>query len=1138
MINKKKVKKLLKDPKLFVSDAMKNKKRYLINEKVDGVHQFTVVSAVYGVEKYLDDYFKSLVNQSLDFKKHIFLVLVDDGSLDNSAEIIKKWQKKYPDNITYIKKENGGQASARNFGLNYVQTEWVTFIDPDDFVNNVYFEEIDKFLVKHKNKYFSMLSSNFIFYYEDTNRYSDTHPLRYRFKHIANIVKVSSMDEYMQISVNSAFYRKSIIDKHNLLLNENIRPSLEDGEFSMRYVLYSPEESYIAFLKKPKYLYRKREEKNSTLDTGWENLKAFDDVLQLAGVNLFKESIMVKGFVPKEQQRMVLYHLIWQFKRIINNPSSVSFLNQNQIQRYKSLLKEIFSYIDNDTIDRFNLAGCWFYHKIAFWGMYKNHTPEFQIVYCEDYDKTKNLLQLRYFSYFDSDITVTIDNREVIPLYSKIRRHDFLGDKFVDEHILWVALDKEGILDVFVDNVATRLSFMGKHWYDGVDIFEIKKYFLTKNIDTSNLPFGVKIKRKVYQSDYFAKKFENAWLLMDRDIQADDNAEHLYRYIKNNFPEINIYFILRKESHDWNRLKNEGFKLIAFSSIKHEASLIHAKHLISSHADGYVTNYLPHKFFKDILNYKYTFLQHGVTQNDLSRWLNYKNINLLITVSPLEYNSIINNGSKYKLSKKEVELTGFPRHDSLLKEKYANTKTILIMPTWRQSLVGKVKGKGNEREKNMEFTSSQYFEEWKAFLHSDTLLEMVQNHRYRIVFFPHANIKYYLDDFDVPTHITVISHHHHGSMQTLFQKASLMITDYSSVAFELAILKKPIIYFQFDYEELYDGLHAFDKGYFDYQKNGFGPVCYNQNYLAKELDNFVKNNGRVDKKYYMRMDTFFAFHDTNNCKRTFEAIKELDNSKIPIIEQERLLESIDTLCIKKNYKAVESRIEYYKNHYENDSTLNLKLLEAKIHLGKLEEAKILLNTIQNPPIRIEEEYEKLNKLLTNLEQNKARLLVNDRLDFSNTLRYEYLEKLFKKSEWEVLSVAFEITPLENIPKNKLSHFYYMWGKTLFFLNKHIDSIEKIQYIKKDNYYDKHEKEILISIATSMIKIEKWEESYKLWKKIYIKYPDFNKTKVYKNIIISLKYLNKRDELELFKNKFIKYKFLETNDNDIEILNCL
>jgi glycosyltransferase involved in cell wall biosynthesis len=43
--------------------------------------------------------------------------LVDDGSPDNSAEIIKKWQKKYPDNITYVKKENGGQASARNFGV-------------------------------------------------------------------------------------------------------------------------------------------------------------------------------------------------------------------------------------------------------------------------------------------------------------------------------------------------------------------------------------------------------------------------------------------------------------------------------------------------------------------------------------------------------------------------------------------------------------------------------------------------------------------------------------------------------------------------------------------------------------------------------------------------------------------------------------------------------------------------------------------------------------------------------------------------------------------------------------------------------------------------------------------------------------
>ena len=73
---------------------IKLKKYYPI--KTQGIHQYTVVSAVYNVEKYLDEFFSSLTKQSLNFKNHIQLILVDDGSTDSSAKIIKKMAKKIP----------------------------------------------------------------------------------------------------------------------------------------------------------------------------------------------------------------------------------------------------------------------------------------------------------------------------------------------------------------------------------------------------------------------------------------------------------------------------------------------------------------------------------------------------------------------------------------------------------------------------------------------------------------------------------------------------------------------------------------------------------------------------------------------------------------------------------------------------------------------------------------------------------------------------------------------------------------------------------------------------------------------------------------------------------------------------------
>ena len=103
--------KLKRDPIGFIEGSYAKRKdqaRKYLPIKHDGKYQYTVVSAVYNVEKYLDEYFESLVNQSLNFKKYIHLILVDDGSTDHSADIIKKWQKKYPNTITYIYKENGG----------------------------------------------------------------------------------------------------------------------------------------------------------------------------------------------------------------------------------------------------------------------------------------------------------------------------------------------------------------------------------------------------------------------------------------------------------------------------------------------------------------------------------------------------------------------------------------------------------------------------------------------------------------------------------------------------------------------------------------------------------------------------------------------------------------------------------------------------------------------------------------------------------------------------------------------------------------------------------------------------------------------------------------------------------------------
>ncbi|MEE6631003.1 glycosyltransferase, partial [Campylobacter coli] len=229
-------------------------------KKHKGFTQYAIISAVYNVEKYLDDYFKSIINQRLDFKKNIFMILVDDGSTDNSAQIIKKYQKKYPKNIVYLYKENGGQASARNLGLKYMQENdyqipWVTFTDPDDFLDRNYFYEVDKFLATHKANDICMIGCNVIFYYEKQKLYKDNHALNFKFKNGIQVKENYNLDSFIQLSAASCFMNIGYLDK--LLFDEKLKPNFEDAKFINEYLLDNINLK-SAFLPTVKYFYRKR----------------------------------------------------------------------------------------------------------------------------------------------------------------------------------------------------------------------------------------------------------------------------------------------------------------------------------------------------------------------------------------------------------------------------------------------------------------------------------------------------------------------------------------------------------------------------------------------------------------------------------------------------------------------------------------------------------------------------------------------------------------------------------------------------------------------------------------------------------------------------------------------------------------
>ncbi|EJJ5596950.1 CDP-glycerol glycerophosphotransferase family protein, partial [Campylobacter jejuni] len=766
------------------------------------------------------DFFKSIINQRLDFKRNIFIICVDDGSTDNSAQIIKKYQKKYPKNIIYLHKENGGQASARNLGLKYLKendlnTPWVTFTDPDDFLNRDYFYEVDKFLMKYKNDDICMISCNIIFYYEKYHTYRDNHSLNYKYKNNNTLLENNNLNNFIQLSVASCLLKISLIQ--DLFFDEKLKPNFEDAIFINEYLLQNIDKNSI-FLKNARYFYRKRKEQNSTLD-GKSKIKDYYTVVPKLGYLKLLQDI--KGVIPTFIQNVVLYDLFWQIKVLINNPEKLIILNSNEKETFKKLLFFNFELIASENIVSFNIEAYDFFYKKGILSYFKNEDLNQNLAFIESIDdKNDEILIKYYFSGINHERKILLNGKNAIIKHSKIRQYDLLDKVFLYEKRLWIKIDKSSkILDIFINSQKLKIVFNSSF------------------IDDLDLVLKALNKQKKQRA-----KNANLWIFADMASRADDNAEHLYRYVMNNHPKQKIVFTLRKDSCDYLRLKKEGFNLVDPRSLHFKYLLYKASKVISSHIDKYIFN----AFGGDTLKTKdFVFLQHGVTKDDISSWVNKRKIDIFITSTKAEYNSIAGDFNHYKFSTKEVVLTGLARWDALIKNNVLNTKQILIMPTWREYLSGKIQKYG-VRTKNPDFTKSLYFQKWQEFLCSKKLENLAKKYGYGVVFIPHPQVRIYLDDFNLPSYIITS---YKTSMQELFCKSSLMITDYSSVAFEMAILNKPVLYYQFDKDEFF-AKHSYTQGYFNYEKDGFGEVFEDINILFKKITKIsIINNNALPLKY-------------------------------------------------------------------------------------------------------------------------------------------------------------------------------------------------------------------------------------------------------------------------------------------------
>ena len=357
------------------------------------------------------------------------------------------------------------------------------------------------------------------------------------------------------------------------------------------------------------------------------------------------------------------------------------------------------------------------------------------------------------------------------------------------------------------------------------------------------------------------------WLFCDRMMLADDNCEHLFKYSIKQDDNIKKYYVINKKSVDYKRLKAISNNIIAYGSLKHKLLFLFSEKLVNSHFFRTPTNPFlggDLSLFKMMMvdsmiknNYLYSgafyhdfcFIQHGIILHDLSSYFKKYDFNYSVIVTTVEKERYSIISGNYNYDEDRIQLLGLTRYDNLINEE---NKQILLSPTWRVLV-----------DDYDLFANSDYLKSVNSFLNNQKLIDTTKKYGYNLVFKIHPELHRFKRFFILPEEFKITTE----SYSKLLRESSIMITDYSSVAFDFAYLKKPIIYYQNKENETFHN----PESYFDYETMAFGDIVTNEDDLVDKIIYFMENGTVMDDaEYKKRCEDFFYYNDRNNCKRVYE----------------------------------------------------------------------------------------------------------------------------------------------------------------------------------------------------------------------------------------------------------------------------
>lgn len=363
----------------------------------------------------------------------------------------------------------------------------------------------------------------------------------------------------------------------------------------------------------------------------------------------------------------------------------------------------------------------------------------------------------------------------------------------------------------------------------------------------------------------------NIILVSEKRREARDNGYYMFKFLRLKMPDVKAYYMITRDSADWQKVSSLG-NVIEYNSFKHCLYYLGSKCLMFCQTDSSpyeeIRGHARFDFFRRRDQIR-IYLTHGICKDDVPTSYDYKlaGYNIFICGAKPEYDYY---KGLYNYPEKNIALTGLCRFDGLT-DCIVNPKQILIMPTYRDWLRTSDSAKqcASEKEEAM-MIESLFFKRYISLLNNKVLKDLLVQNDCNLLFYLHYTIQPYTNLFKkhLDNDRVIICERKNYDVQELLKTSQILVTDYSSVAFDFAYMRKPVSYYHFDYEQ-YRNLH-YKEGWFNYDRDGLGPVIKEEELLINWISSSIQYPNK-DSEYLRRIEGFFPYSDNKNSERVYDA---------------------------------------------------------------------------------------------------------------------------------------------------------------------------------------------------------------------------------------------------------------------------